>query len=80
MTYPITESHLMGLRDELRTLNQKSSRLEEELQSFRRSHDAHLKEIAAERDRRERRRFIGFTVLVGLIWVVNFILLLIPSK
>src|SRR5690348_7909511 len=39
MTYPITDSHLSGLRDELRTLNRTSSRLEEELRSLRKSHD-----------------------------------------
>jgi hypothetical protein len=80
MTYSITEFHLKGLHEELRTLNRTSSRVEEELRNLRQSHDAHLKEIAAERDRREKRRFFWFLALVCLIWVVHFILLFMPSK
>jgi len=80
MTYQITASDLSDLRGELRTLNHRSSRLEEDLRSFRQSHDAHLKELAAERDRRASRRLYGFLVLSGLIWLVNFILMFIPHK
>ena len=80
MTYPITDSHLSGLRDELQTLNRTSSRLVEELRSFRQSHDAHLNEVAAERERRKWRWVNALLVVAVLVSAIKFILLFTQGK
>jgi dsDNA-specific endonuclease/ATPase MutS2 len=59
MTYPVTASDLASLRNELREL--------------RRDYDAHIREIAAERSRREHAREMRLMVLFGILAVLDVI-------
>jgi hypothetical protein len=74
MTYPITQSDLASLRNELRTVRQKSSELEANLHAFRQEHNAHLRGIAAEREIREHAaRTIRLAILIGILLILDVI-------
>ena len=66
------ESRLESVRADLRALQATTSQLQGKL-------DAHIREADEERRRQEQAKDIRFMVLIGIIWVLDFVLILMPS-
>jgi len=76
MTYPVTETQLAILRDDLFALRQRNRELEENLRQLRREHDVLNESVVEERDKREHRRLVLGTILMCVVWTINLILFL----
>ena len=80
MTYPVTGTDLVPLREEIRELRQRNSALDWQVQKLQWVHDNDIRILIEERKRREAASMIRPLIFLGIVCAVNVILLLLPAS
>jgi hypothetical protein len=80
MTYPVTGTDLVPLREEIRELRQKNYALDAQVQKLQWVHDTDITILIEERRRREAASMIRLMIFWGILCAVNVILILLPTS